>query len=536
MPGSASDRTDRSPPCSSAPPPTSPTSTSSWPAWSPRSGTSRRSRRSRSAPDNWPSRCEASCTPICCSSGRPTAATGPSSGTSSRSTASPVRDRSDRLTRLFLEGSPSAQEQIGKILDESSRFNIGDITRNINTPVFALQILEQANQRRFKFKRTSDRVPATVTQGRGRGRRLPGRKPRSGRSSSRRQQSGTLIKTERLRDLPSRGRFWIDPLTGRVLMSELIAKNRQHRGYQWTSAISPSRWSASSCRSRCVRITRIGTASRIEGVADVRAVPAVSGQRRRKISDQKVGAYGCATDVEGISQDQPGQHSDQGVSGDRRRRDPELQPAARRVSDAHPAEALVPEMRARSAEHRHRQGLRVREGALRHRRRGGHREGARRLDARHQPREVHRRHGDRSDLPRAPVLPRAGRPGGARGVRGDPRRDEGQGRHRQGRALRPRIPGEGAAARAGPGHVHAAARQRNPQHGSDRGAQRHAGDGQAGGSEARQAGDGHLRRRRRSAGVSRRLPGRACARSSTPRSKGARSWRRKSKRRRRWST
>ena len=39
-------------------------------------------------------------------------------------------------------------------------------------------------------------------------------------------QRDTLIKTERLRDLPSRGRFWIDPLTGRVLMSELVAKNR----------------------------------------------------------------------------------------------------------------------------------------------------------------------------------------------------------------------------------------------------------------------------------------------------------------------
>ena len=33
--------------------------------------------------------------------------------------------------------------------------------------------------------------------------------------------------------------------------------------------------------------------------------------------------------MEGLSQDQPRQHSDQGVSGDRRRRDAELQPAPR---------------------------------------------------------------------------------------------------------------------------------------------------------------------------------------------------------------
>ena len=49
----------------------------------------------------------------------------------------------------------------------------------------------------------------------------------------------------------------------------------------------------------------------------------------------------------------------------------------------------------------------------------------------------------------------------------------------------------------GPDHVHAAARERDPQHGRDRRADRHAGEGQARGSEARAAGDGHLRGRGR---------------------------------------
>src|SRR5471032_2541219 len=76
----------------------------------------------------------------------------------------PVRDRAERLTKLFLDGSRSAQDQIGDILDESSRFNIGEIKRNINTPVFALQILERERQGRFKFKRSNDRIPAIVSQ------------------------------------------------------------------------------------------------------------------------------------------------------------------------------------------------------------------------------------------------------------------------------------------------------------------------------------------------------------------------------------
>jgi hypothetical protein len=136
-----------------------------------------------------------------------------------------VRDRRDRLTRLFLEGSASAREQIGRILDESSRFNIGEIARNINTPVFALQILESTNQARFRFKRTRDRVPATVAQGAP----VPGAF-RAGAEvwavEFEETRAGTLIKTDRMRDLPSSGRFWIDPFTGRVLMSELVAKNR----------------------------------------------------------------------------------------------------------------------------------------------------------------------------------------------------------------------------------------------------------------------------------------------------------------------
>ena len=137
----------------------------------------------------------------------------------------PVRDRADRLTHLFLEGTPSAREQIGRILDESSRFNIGDIKRNINTPVFALQILERENQGRFRFTRTNDRVPAAVAHEAP----LPPAfrtGPEIWAIGFEEKRRDTLIKTERLRDLPSRGRFWIDPLTGRVLMSELVAKNR----------------------------------------------------------------------------------------------------------------------------------------------------------------------------------------------------------------------------------------------------------------------------------------------------------------------
>jgi hypothetical protein len=141
----------------------------------------------------------------------------------------PVRDRNERLTKLFLEGAPAARDQIGAILDASSRFNIGDVARNINTPLFALQVLEPDNQTRFKFKRASGRAPATFTGG---------NTPTAAFRVSvdvwiveyEETRANTIIKTEGLRDLPARGRFWIEPDSGRVLMSELVARDRNVRG------------------------------------------------------------------------------------------------------------------------------------------------------------------------------------------------------------------------------------------------------------------------------------------------------------------
>ena len=138
----------------------------------------------------------------------------------------PVRDRKERLSELFLDRSWSTDAQMRKILDESARYNIGDIRRNVNTPVYPLLFLEAANHVRFKFKRTTDRTPRTEPAN--------GSPAGAFRVSTEvwviayeEKQSGTMIKTDGHKDLPARGRFWIEPATGRVLMSELVAHNRK---------------------------------------------------------------------------------------------------------------------------------------------------------------------------------------------------------------------------------------------------------------------------------------------------------------------
>ena len=165
-----------------------------------------------------------------------------------------------------------------------------------------------------------------------------------------------------------------------------------------------------------------------------------------------------------------------------------------RVPDAHPAEAVVPALRARGAEQRARQGLRVREGPLRRPGRRGLREGhepsrpasstssSSRTTSAIDPMYVDRAYylaPDGGVAAEAFAVMREG----MKGKVGD----------RQARAVRPRVPRRGAAARQGHRHVHAASRGRNPQHRSGRGAELGAVEGEARGDEARQAGDRDVR-------------------------------------------
>ncbi len=63
-----------------------------------------------------------------------------------------VRDRDDRLRRLFLEPGANVQAQLLAIRKESARYNIGAVERNINVPLFPLQFLTAENRPRFRFR------------------------------------------------------------------------------------------------------------------------------------------------------------------------------------------------------------------------------------------------------------------------------------------------------------------------------------------------------------------------------------------------
>lgn len=133
-----------------------------------------------------------------------------------------VRDREDRLMKLFLSPEASGRDQILRINEESARYNIGNVYRNFNTPAVALMFLEPDLIKRFKFRRV-DAKPPTLVSGWNRGRAERWAIP-AGTWAIEYQETEkrTLIRRQAGGgDMPSRGRFWIDPETGRVLLSEL---------------------------------------------------------------------------------------------------------------------------------------------------------------------------------------------------------------------------------------------------------------------------------------------------------------------------
>jgi len=117
-----------------------------------------------------------------------------------------VRDREQRLMKLFLESRAGAVEQAQKITLESARYNLGNLSRTFNNPIIAMAFLQSSARQRFHY--SLDRQDRTAG-------------PNVWIVEYREQKRPTIIKGQRGRDIPARGQFWIDADTGRVLKSEL---------------------------------------------------------------------------------------------------------------------------------------------------------------------------------------------------------------------------------------------------------------------------------------------------------------------------
>ena len=130
-----------------------------------------------------------------------------------------VRDRDDRLARLFLGGATSLSAQVQRILAESARYNVGDVQRTLNTPTLPLLFLRNSHKARFEFARAEDAAPdlGIGAPDRGAGGLWVIACRETGPRTVIRRRDGT--------GLPARGRYWIEPDTGRVLVTELVVED-----------------------------------------------------------------------------------------------------------------------------------------------------------------------------------------------------------------------------------------------------------------------------------------------------------------------
>lgn len=115
-----------------------------------------------------------------------------------------VRDREERLTRLFLDSPTTAWEQAAAIAEESSRYNIGGVIRTVNVPTLALLFVAEENQPRFEFRHEKTlQTPSGETW----------------EISYRESQRPTLIRGPDGAGLPAFGALWVDARDGRVVQS-----------------------------------------------------------------------------------------------------------------------------------------------------------------------------------------------------------------------------------------------------------------------------------------------------------------------------
>ena len=115
-----------------------------------------------------------------------------------------VRDREERLAKIFLSGSRASFEQARAIMNESARYNIGNVQRNINVPTMVLTFLTDDERPHFSFKTGKSDDEGLVIE-------------------YRETARPTYVKTTNDRDLPVNGRLWVDEQTGTIRKTELHA-------------------------------------------------------------------------------------------------------------------------------------------------------------------------------------------------------------------------------------------------------------------------------------------------------------------------
>lgn len=129
----------------------------------------------------------------------------------------PVRDRDQRLYKLFVTANADARKQAEEIQTESSRYNIGPVLRTINIPMLAMYFFDRTFALGVQYQlRDAGNVKRLADLARPESISLVEFKETT---------KETAVRGENGRDVPSRGKAWIDHTNGRILQTEMITQD-----------------------------------------------------------------------------------------------------------------------------------------------------------------------------------------------------------------------------------------------------------------------------------------------------------------------
>jgi|SRR5579884_106216 len=127
-----------------------------------------------------------------------------------RLNGSKVKESQPEFETAFDDSPAANTKRFTQMKADSTMYNIGDVRREINLPTFALEALRKSEVSRFRFERSGttklDGIPVWEVHFQ----ELTG---------------WTLVHGRPDQELFSRGTFWIEPDTGRVLKTEFIVEN-----------------------------------------------------------------------------------------------------------------------------------------------------------------------------------------------------------------------------------------------------------------------------------------------------------------------
>lgn len=121
----------------------------------------------------------------------------------------PVRDREQRLARLFLNPTKDTIAHARDVAEEGARYNIGSMRTTLGNPMLGISVLQLTYQPRFRFSlgKEDRSVGANVWT-----------------VDYQEVTSPAMVHGEAGRDLFAHGRLWIDAQTGRVVKTELLVE------------------------------------------------------------------------------------------------------------------------------------------------------------------------------------------------------------------------------------------------------------------------------------------------------------------------